>query len=57
MAKTPNENEIEKVLAKVDEFDSQAVKSTDDIDKLISPAEINGNIWAKGKGKKSKKKK
>jgi hypothetical protein len=57
--KTPNENEIEKVMAKVDEYDAQTidVAAGDDplSQKALNPDTISGNVWARGKGKKGKK--
>jgi hypothetical protein len=55
--KTPNQNEIDRVMDKVDEFDSQAVTSTKDLGKLMHPADISGNVHGRGKAKKGKKSK
>ena len=56
---THNENEIDRVMKKVDEFDGQTVKSTKDLDKLMNPSEVKGNVWIdpKTKGKKKAKSK
>jgi hypothetical protein len=56
-SKTPNENEIEKALAKADEHDAAGtVTSTKDLGKLMNPEEVSGNVHGRGpgKGKKSK---
>jgi hypothetical protein len=55
MAITPNEVEQEKALAKATEYDDLAVKSPDDIGKLMNPAEVSGNIYGRGPGKGKKK--
>jgi hypothetical protein len=57
--KTPNENEIEKVMAKVDEYDAQTidVAAGDDplSQKALNPDTISGNIYGRGPGKGKKK--
>ena len=54
-----NHNAIEnrKVLNKVDEYDSQTVKSVDGIGKLLNQKDddISGNVWGK-KAKRAKPK-
>ncbi|MBC8177218.1 MAG: hypothetical protein ISR61_03530 [Desulfobacteraceae bacterium] len=54
--KTHNENEIDRVMKKVDEYDSQTVKSVDGVGKLLGQKDddISGNVWAQGKKKKEK---
>jgi hypothetical protein len=57
--KSHNESEIDRVMKKKDEFDSQAidVAAGDDplSQKAMNPDTISGNVWARGKGKKGKK--
>jgi hypothetical protein len=55
--KTPNQNEIDRVMAKADEHDAAGtITSTKDLNNLMDPEEVKGDVWRepKKKGKKGK---
>jgi hypothetical protein len=54
-SKTPNQNEIEKVMKKMDEHDAAGtITSTKDLNNLMDPPEVKGDVWREPK-KKAKK--